>query len=118
MTTQIRVGIVGYGNLGRGVETAIGLNPDMSLVGVFTRRAVSLIDASEARAIHQVFENDADFRAEWTERSAELTEATLRRNMNISAPPRRASTDMPSGMVRPCHSAKPCPSWPAATLVA
>ncbi|GAA4758380.1 diaminopimelate dehydrogenase [Gordonia alkaliphila] len=39
MTTQIRVGIVGYGNLGRGVETAIGLNPDLSLVGVFTRRA-------------------------------------------------------------------------------
>lgn len=38
MTTQIRVGIVGYGNLGRGVETALGLSPDMSLTGVFTRR--------------------------------------------------------------------------------
>ncbi|MBM7368682.1 diaminopimelate dehydrogenase [Gordonia hydrophobica] len=38
MTTRIRIGIVGYGNLGRGVETAIGLNPDMELVGVFTRR--------------------------------------------------------------------------------
>ncbi|ALG83247.1 diaminopimelate dehydrogenase [Gordonia phthalatica] len=38
MSTRIRVGIVGYGNLGRGVETAIGLNPDMELVGVFTRR--------------------------------------------------------------------------------
>ena len=34
----IRIGIYGYGNLGRGVETAITQNPDMTLVGVFTRR--------------------------------------------------------------------------------
>ena len=34
----IRVGIFGYGNLGRGVEQAIRHNPDMELVGVFTRR--------------------------------------------------------------------------------
>lgn len=38
MNKNIRIGIVGYGNLGRGVETAIDKNPDMSLVGVFTRR--------------------------------------------------------------------------------
>ena len=35
---QIRIGIVGYGNLGKGTELAIGQNPDMKLVGVFTRR--------------------------------------------------------------------------------
>ncbi|MFC0673482.1 diaminopimelate dehydrogenase [Brachybacterium hainanense] len=35
---RIRVGIVGYGNLGRGVETALALQEDMELVGVFTRR--------------------------------------------------------------------------------
>lgn len=34
----IKVGIVGYGNLGRGVESAILQNDDMSLYGVFTRR--------------------------------------------------------------------------------
>ncbi|KXH87237.1 diaminopimelate dehydrogenase [Sporosarcina sp. HYO08] len=34
----IRIGIAGYGNLGRGVESAIGQNKDMKLVGVFTRR--------------------------------------------------------------------------------
>lgn len=39
MTTQIRIGIAGYGNLGRGVEAALVQNPDMTLVGVFTRRA-------------------------------------------------------------------------------
>lgn len=35
---KIRIGIVGYGNLGRGVEMAIAQNPDMELVAVFTRR--------------------------------------------------------------------------------
>ncbi len=34
----IRIGIFGYGNLGRGVECAIRQNPDMELVAVFTRR--------------------------------------------------------------------------------
>ena len=36
---MIRIGIYGYGNLGRGVECAIKQNPDMELVAVFTRRA-------------------------------------------------------------------------------
>ena len=35
---KIRIGIVGYGNLGRGVESAIVQNDDMELYGVFTRR--------------------------------------------------------------------------------
>ena len=35
----IKVGILGYGNLGRGVECAIKQNPDMELAAVFTRRA-------------------------------------------------------------------------------
>jgi diaminopimelate dehydrogenase len=34
----IRVGIVGYGNLGRGVEWALEQNPDLALAGIFTRR--------------------------------------------------------------------------------
>ena len=34
----IRIGILGYGNLGRGVECAVRHNPDMTLAGVFTRR--------------------------------------------------------------------------------
>ena len=34
----IRIGILGYGNLGRGIEYAIAQNDDMELVGVFTRR--------------------------------------------------------------------------------
>ena len=35
---MIRIGIYGYGNLGRGIESAIRQNPDMELVAVFTRR--------------------------------------------------------------------------------
>ena len=35
---MIRVGICGYGNLGRGVEAAVNMNEDMELVGVFSRR--------------------------------------------------------------------------------
>ena len=34
----MRIGIYGYGNLGRGVELALRQNPDMELVGIFTRR--------------------------------------------------------------------------------
>ena len=34
----VRIGISGYGNLGRGVECALKHNPDMELAGVFTRR--------------------------------------------------------------------------------
>lgn len=37
-TAAIRIGIAGYGNLGRGVEQALARNKDMTLVGVFTRR--------------------------------------------------------------------------------
>ena len=36
---SIRIGILGYGNLGKGVECAIKQNPDMTLAAVFTRRA-------------------------------------------------------------------------------
>lgn len=38
MGEKIRIGIVGYGNLGRGVEAALSQNEDMELAGVFTRR--------------------------------------------------------------------------------
>lgn len=36
---SIRIGILGYGNLGRGVECAVKQNPDMELAAVFTRRS-------------------------------------------------------------------------------
>ena len=38
MGEKIRIGICGYGNLGKGVESEISKNPDMELMAVFTRR--------------------------------------------------------------------------------
>lgn len=35
---SIRIGIIGYGNLGKGVEIAVNAAPDMELAAVFTRR--------------------------------------------------------------------------------
>ena len=37
-TQKIQIGIVGYGNIGRGVECVIAKNVDMELAGIFTRR--------------------------------------------------------------------------------
>jgi len=40
---MIKVGILGYGNLGKGAELAIQQNPDMHLVAIFTRRDPNII---------------------------------------------------------------------------
>lgn len=40
---MIKIGIFGYGNLGKGVECAVKKNPDMQLVAVFTRRDPSTV---------------------------------------------------------------------------
>ena len=40
---SIRIGILGYGNLGRGIECAIRQNKDMELAAVFTRRDTSKV---------------------------------------------------------------------------
>lgn len=47
---MIRVGIAGFGNIGRGVEAAVTAAADMTLAGVFTRREPkSIVTASGAR---------------------------------------------------------------------
>ena len=55
MNTILRIGIVGYGNLGKGVEMAIAQNPDMELVAIFTRRLpAALSSTSKVVAIDQM----------------------------------------------------------------
>ena len=39
----MKIGIMGYGNLGRGIECAIKQNPDMELAAVFSRRDPSTV---------------------------------------------------------------------------
>ncbi len=54
---MIRVGIFGYGNLGKGVECAVAKNDDMKLVGVFTRRDPSTVTIATEGA--KVYHEDA-----------------------------------------------------------
>ena len=51
---SIRVGILCYGNLGRGVEASIAQNPDMELKAVFTRRNPETlkIETQSAKVLH------------------------------------------------------------------
>lgn len=61
MNAPIRIGIVGYGNLGRGVEAAISLNPDMRLVGVFSRRdPASVTTVRESTRVFSISALDED----------------------------------------------------------
>lgn len=57
---KIRIGILGYGNLGRGVECAVKHNPDMELVAVFTRRDPKCIeiltDSAKVYSINDVID--------------------------------------------------------------
>ncbi|WNS76619.1 diaminopimelate dehydrogenase [Bacillus sp. DTU_2020_1000418_1_SI_GHA_SEK_038] len=52
MSSQIKVGIVGYGNLGRGVLAAIEQCPDMELVSIFTRRSPESISVNDVKVLH------------------------------------------------------------------
>ncbi|MBQ8849926.1 MAG: diaminopimelate dehydrogenase [Clostridia bacterium] len=57
---SIKIGIYGYGNLGRGIENAIRQNDDMELVAVFTRRSPDTLKIStEGAKVCHVSEADA-----------------------------------------------------------
>lgn len=65
MDEKIRIGIVGYGNLGKGVESSIAQNDDLVLKGVFTRREPSDLKVnSDAPVLHlngiEKYVNDFD----------------------------------------------------------
>ena len=60
---MIRIGILGYGNLGRGAEYAVEANEDMELVAVFTRRdPASVKPRTNVPVVH------ADKAAEWKDK--------------------------------------------------
>lgn len=52
MSEKIRIGILGYGNLGKGIECAIAQNEDMELVGVFTRRDPASVKTVSGAAVY------------------------------------------------------------------
>jgi len=51
---SIKIAIVGYGNLGRGVECAVKQNPDMELYGVFTRRDPSSLTTLTKTSVYSI----------------------------------------------------------------
>ena len=59
----IRIGIMGYGNLGRGVEAAVSQNEDMELAAVFTRR-----DPSAVKTAAEVPVIPASQAADWADK--------------------------------------------------
>jgi diaminopimelate dehydrogenase len=66
MEKNIRIGIVGYGNLGKGVEIALQHQPDMELVAVFSRRDPTAIQTIDPKtrvlpiAEAEQYQNDID----------------------------------------------------------
>lgn len=60
--SKIRIGIVGYGNLGRGVEAAINQNDDMELVAVFTRRNPASVTIKTANVPVYLVEDAQNFK--------------------------------------------------------
>ncbi len=54
MSDKLKIGIVGYGNLGRGVDAALQQNADMELIGVFTRRVPDTVKirSQNAKVLH------------------------------------------------------------------
>ena len=66
MGETIRIGIAGYGNLGRGVEAAVEKNADMQLTGIFTRREpTDLVPLHPGTAVYAMsdlaaYEDDID----------------------------------------------------------
>ena len=55
----MRIGIYGYGNLGRGVEAAAKHNSDCELVGVFTRRAPETVKTLTGAPVYHTSELDS-----------------------------------------------------------
>ena len=60
--SKIRIGIVGYGNLGRGVELALSLTDDMHLIGVFSRRDPATVQLADSTVPVHPYSAIDDFR--------------------------------------------------------
>lgn len=59
---MIKIGIVGYGNLGKGVEAAVNNNEDMELVAVFTRRDPGSLTVKTKDVIVDSFDNIVSYK--------------------------------------------------------
>ncbi len=54
---KLTIGIVGYGNLGHGVEAAVTAQPDMELVGIFSRRKdIKTVSSTPSYTMNQIMD--------------------------------------------------------------
>ncbi|MBQ6496850.1 MAG: diaminopimelate dehydrogenase [Firmicutes bacterium] len=83
----IRIGIMGYGNLGRGVECAIKQAPDMELAAVFTRR--------NPEDVHILTETAKVYRADEVERFSPITGAAPEDAIDVLIICGGSATDLP-----------------------
>lgn len=89
--SKIRIGIAGYGNLGKGVELAIRQNDDMELAGIFTRRDPSTVNPlTEGARVYKLddaekMKNDIDVMIICGGSATDLPEQTpeLAKNFNV-----------------------------------
>ena len=63
MSNKIKIAVLGYGNLGRGVELAVRQSDDMELFGVFSRRNPSDVKTQGAKvfAVSEILNHKNDF---------------------------------------------------------
>lgn len=63
MSNKIRIAVLGYGNLGRGVELAVRQSDDMELFGVFSRRNPNDVKTQGAKvfAVSEILNHKSDF---------------------------------------------------------
>ncbi|MDW7650145.1 MAG: diaminopimelate dehydrogenase [Bacillota bacterium] len=64
MNKKIRIGIVGYGNLGKGVEMALGKSSDFELKAIFTRREPETLQSVTAAAPFEHISKAGDYAGE------------------------------------------------------
>ena len=62
---KIKIGIVGYGNIGRGVEQSIKRNDDMELTAVFTRRDPATVSIQTESAAVKHFDEMVSMKDWW-----------------------------------------------------
>ena len=87
---MINVGIVGYGNLGRGVEAAVCKNKDMALKAVFTRRDPASLTVKSGAPVYNLddavnYKNDIDVMIICGGSATDLPQMTpeLAKNFNV-----------------------------------
>ena len=86
---MINIGIIGYGNLGKGVELAVSKQPDMKVFGIFTRRDKNTVKTNGTTVYNMdellSFKDDIDVLVHCGSSEFDLREQTpeLAKNFNI-----------------------------------